>query len=279
MNGPCPRASVIFQLDSIIFHTIISIYDKLEIVVTQIKNSFGHRIRELLEQRGLTIAELAERAELAPSFVSKLLTETDTARREPRLEHVLSIARALELPSRELVLGTHAESLLDDWVPRAEFEVESIARTRAQSEAATLRTELAGVRSEAKMLQSTVDQLSRELATATQQCAEVEAAARRKQAKIQIAREAAEAMLASALAERDRALELARNNYQAWVNARSWVLQLQREVSDARGSATVGWITALIGTVGGAIIGAAAAEPPHSATVARGRKGLRRRRS
>jgi transcriptional regulator with XRE-family HTH domain len=83
--------------------------------------TFARRVREHLVSRNLTIAALAERAELAPSLVSKLLTETDAARREPTLEHVLSIARSLEISPGELVAGTGAERLLGQWVLRTEF--------------------------------------------------------------------------------------------------------------------------------------------------------------
>jgi transcriptional regulator with XRE-family HTH domain len=222
---------------------------------------FARRIRDILEAKHLTIAELAERAELAASLVSKLLTETDAARREPRLEHVLAIARALEAAPRDLVLGTPAESLLGEWLPRDEFEAESKARSLSQTEAAQLRTELAGARSEAGALRSTVDQLSQEVATATRRIADVEVATRREVARLRVACESTEAKLAAALVERDRALAVAQQNYQAWANARSQMLQLQREVADAKGSASAGWMAALIGTVGGAILGAAAAEP------------------
>ena len=42
----------------------------------------------------------------------------------------------IEIAPRELVLGTTAEVLLGEWVPRAEFEEESKARSAAQTEAA-----------------------------------------------------------------------------------------------------------------------------------------------
>jgi hypothetical protein len=61
------------------------------------------------------------------------------------------------------------------------------------------------------------------------------------------------------LRTRDRALAVAQQNYQAWANARSQILQLHREVADAKGSANAGWVAALVGTVGGAILGSAAA--------------------
>jgi len=223
--------------------------------------TFAHRIRELLDAKKQTIADLADRAELAASLVSKLLTETDAARREPRLEHVLAIARALEVAPRELVLGTTAELLLGEWVPRREFDEESKARSEAQTEAAQLRTELAGARSEVLALKTGVDQLSQEVTAATRRLSDVEAAARREQTTLRVARESADAKLASALVERDHALALAQQNYQAWANARSQILQMQREVAAAKGSASAGWIAALVGTVGGAILGAAAAEP------------------
>jgi transcriptional regulator with XRE-family HTH domain len=212
--------------------------------------TFARRVRDLLDARKHSIAELAERAELAASLVSKLLTDTDASRREPRLEHVLAIARALEIAPRELVLGTTAEALLGEWVPRAEFDEESKARSAAQTEAAQLRTELAGARSE-----------SQEVTTVTRRLGDVEANARREHTALRVARESSEARLASALVERDRALAIAQQNYQAWANARSQILQLQREVTEAKGSASAGWVAALVGTVGGAILAAAAAEP------------------
>ncbi len=238
--------------------------------------TFARRVRDLLDAKKQTIAELADRAELAASLVSKLLTETEAARREPRLEHILAIARALEVAPRELVLGTTAEALLGEWVPRSEFDEESKARGAAQTEAAQLRTELAGARSEASALKTGVDQLSQEVATVTRRLGDVEANARREQTTLRVARDSAEARLASALVERDRALALAQQNYQAWANARSQILQLQREVADAKGSASAGWVAALVGTVGGAILGAAAAEPsPPVASTSRKRASRR----
>jgi len=48
----------------------------------------------------------------------------------------------------ELVVGTEAEPILGQWIPRDEFEKEVQARNEAQTEASGLRTELAGTRSE-----------------------------------------------------------------------------------------------------------------------------------
>lgn len=225
---------------------------------------FAARVRSILEQRKLSIAELATNAELDASLVSRLLTETESTRREPRLEHVLAIARALGMVPRELVVGTSAEQLLGEWVPRTEFEAESKLRTEAQTEAATLRTDLAGARSEAATLKGTVEQLSGELTVAARRLADAEATSRREMTALRVAKGAAESKLAAAVAERDQALAFANQNYAAWANARSQILQLQREVASANGSAAAGWITALVGTVGGAIIGSAATAPTRS---------------
>ncbi|HZI11634.1 MAG TPA: helix-turn-helix domain-containing protein [Myxococcus sp.] len=238
--------------------------------------SFARRVRGLLDAKKHTIAELADRAELAASLVSKLLTDTDAARREPRLEHILAMARALEVTPRELVLGTTAEAQLGEWIPRTEFDEESKARSTAQTESARLRTELAGARSEAAALKTSVDQLTQELAAVTRRLSDVETRARQEQTAIRVSRASAEAKLASALVERDEALAQAQQNYQAWAKARSQILQLQREVADAQGAASAGWITAILGTVSGAILGSAASQPsaPRAST---SRKRTRRR--
>lgn len=235
--------------------------------------SFARRVRELLEQRKLMLAELAERAELPPSVVSKLLTDTDASRREPRLEHILGIARALELQPRELVIGTDAEGILGDWVPRTEFEAESTARGLAQTQAATLRTELAGTRQEAQALQESVNRLTEELASVTHRLGDVEDAARRERTKLRVACEAAEAKCAAAVIERDNALARAHESEQAWTNLRSRVQQLQREVAAAKES---GWLKAFLGAAGGLALGAAAAEPAAPIATARRRRKVRR---
>jgi transcriptional regulator with XRE-family HTH domain len=228
-------------------------------------DSFAQRVRALLDARKMTLAELAASAELDASLVSRLLSETENTRREPRLEHCLAIARVLEMAPRELVGGTSAEPLLGEWIPRGELEAESKLRSEAQTDAATLRTDLAGARGEVAALKAAVEQVSAELAAAVRRHADTEAASRRELTTLRVGKDAAESKLASAIAERDQALALAAQNYTAWANARSQILQLQREVASANGTAAAGWITALVGTIGGAILGAAAAEPARPA--------------
>lgn len=217
---------------------------------------FSRRLRALLDEKRVTQAELAEKADLAPSLISKLAAESEESRREPRLEHVFAIARALEMPPRELVVGTTAEVLLDEWVPRDELQAEAQARAEAQAAAAALRTELAGARREIEELKGEIDQTLKKLAAAMQQSTDLEAINR----KERTARGVAESKLAAAITERDHALAEAKASYKALVNLHSLHKKVVRELfeakanlSEAKANAAEGkWISALLGGLVGA---------------------------
>ena len=217
-------------------------------------SSFATRVREVMTQQGLSSAVLAQRAELTPSLMSRLTTDNLSTRRDPQIEHILALARALEVAPAELVAGTEAESILGQWIPREELMKEVQARSRAQAEASELRTELAGVRSELGTLRTELEQMGQEVARASQRAAEAEASARRELPALRAAKGAAEAKLAQALAERDQALADAQQNYRAWANAHSQALNLQRQVANADGKAV---ILGLIGTAVGAMVAGA----------------------
>lgn len=221
---------------------------------TKGRQDFAQRVRELMSERRMTQAELAEKAELAPSLVSKLLTESEGSRRDPRVEHILALARAFELTPGLLVAGTTAAGVLSDWIPRIELEAESKLRAEAQSEAARLRTELAGICSEAQTLGGEVERLAENLAKL--QGAADHAA---RESAVELAR--LRAQVASALEERDTALEQARVNYSAWASVKSHAEQLQRDLRGARKSADTAKALALIGTFGGIVLGSAAKPP------------------
>lgn len=213
--------------------------------------SFAARVREIMTQRGINSAVLATRAELTPSLMSRLTTENLSTRRDPQIEHILALARGLEMAPAELVAGTEAEPILGQWIPRDEFEKEVQARNQAQKEASELRTELAGTRSELITLRNELEQMGQEVTKASQRAAEAEASARRELPALRAAKGAAEAKLAQALAERDQAQEAANQNYRAWANAHSQALNLQRQVANADGKAV---ILGLIGTAIGAMV-------------------------
>ena len=208
---------------------------------------FSARVREIMTQRGLSSAVLAMRAGLTPSLLSRLTTENLSTRRDPQIEHILALARGLEVSPAELVAGTEAEPILGQWIPRDEFEKEVQARNQAQAEASELRTELAGTRSELTTLRNELEQIGQEVTKASQRAAEAEASARRELPALRAAKGAAEAKLAQAMVERDQALADAQQNYRAWANAHSQALNLQRQVAKADGKAVI------LGVVGAAI--------------------------
>jgi transcriptional regulator with XRE-family HTH domain len=216
---------------------------------------FSHRVRTLADKKALSQAELAKRSELDGSLVSKLLTDSEASRREPRIEHIISIARALGATPRELVAGTTAEAILGEWVPRKELEAESKVRADAQAHVSNLETELAASRAEIRVLKVEVSSL-------TQRIGDFEVAAGRQIADLRVANEVAEAKRAAALSQRDHAVQVATDGQAALATAKSHLLQAQREITAARGSASAGWITAFLGTLGGIALGAAVEDRP-----------------
>lgn len=216
--------------------------------------TFASQVREVMGQRGITSAVLAKSAELTPSLLSRLITETESARRDPQIEQILAIARGLQMAPAELVAGTEAEQILGQWIPRVELEKEVQARLQAQAEAMELRVDQAGLRSELKSLSKELEQMTQEAAKASMR--EVEA--RREQAGLRSAKDSAEARLAAAVQERDQAMQIARRNYEAWSAAQTAILHLKRQVDESKSAA---WISGLVGAGLGAILANSASEP------------------
>lgn len=63
--------------------------------------SFGRRIRELRQERGLTQRELAERVERDFSYISKI--ENDRLEHTPSIRTIRRLAEALEVDELELM--------------------------------------------------------------------------------------------------------------------------------------------------------------------------------
>src|SRR6201996_1757588 len=61
--------------------------------------TFGQRLRHLRRTRGLTLAELGERVDRAPSVLSLI----ENGRREPKLSLIEQLATALSVPMTELL--------------------------------------------------------------------------------------------------------------------------------------------------------------------------------
>src|SRR5258708_14371455 len=61
--------------------------------------TFGQRLRHLRRMRGLTLTELGERVDRAPSALSLI----ENGRREPKLSLIEQLAAALSVPVTELL--------------------------------------------------------------------------------------------------------------------------------------------------------------------------------
>ena len=64
--------------------------------------TFGQRLRHLRRMRGLTLTELGERVDRAPSVLSLI----ENGRREPKLSLIEQLAIALSVPMTELLAGS-----------------------------------------------------------------------------------------------------------------------------------------------------------------------------
>ena len=67
--------------------------------------TFGQRLRHLRRMRGLTLTELGGRIDRAPSALSLI----ENGRREPKLSLIEQLARALSVPTEELLRQAAAE--------------------------------------------------------------------------------------------------------------------------------------------------------------------------
>jgi transcriptional regulator with XRE-family HTH domain len=63
--------------------------------------SFGHRVRDLRQARGLSQEELAESAGVHRTYVSSL----ERGQRNVGLDNILAIAAALGVPASDLFIG------------------------------------------------------------------------------------------------------------------------------------------------------------------------------
>ena len=79
--------------------------------------TFGQRLRHLRRMRGLTLTELGERVDRAPSVLSLI----ENGRREPKLSLIEQLAAALSVPMAELLTDSRraaGRSLRSPWPTR-----------------------------------------------------------------------------------------------------------------------------------------------------------------
>lgn len=70
---------------------------------TPIRTEFGKRLREKRQEQGLTLEVLAEKADLAISYVASI----ERGERNLGLENIVALAIALNISPSELLPGTH----------------------------------------------------------------------------------------------------------------------------------------------------------------------------
>lgn len=225
----------------------------------QPEQSFSERVRARRENLGLSQFQLADRAGIAPAVLSRVLSGT----RQPTMDHLVRIAGGLETSVTELVAGTAVESVLQEWIPRADFEAAEKAKSTALEDATLARAE-------AKIKQSELDHLRRSSETYLKQIDELQAEVRKMQADLgafpRMRSELTQLRLkvATLTAERD-ALEEGRAEFnttiqslqrdiatweQAYGNLERHVRRVQIEAQSARaGQFTAGLFGAALGAI------------------------------
>lgn len=220
---------------------------------------FGDRVRGLREKRGWSQNELAERADLAPAALSRILT----GEREPRMAHVVALASALEVSLTELVAGTTAAGTVLAWVPRERLEECEKLRIETIGERDVARAESAARNAEVNSLKKTLAGLNVRLEGLEQKLALSEAEARVvRQQRQELTRlretvgtlEAERDRLAAQAAEVTTALSECRTEAgqyrQLWEETRARSKQLQSDLSMAHGGQLLtGALGLFLGTV------------------------------
>lgn len=205
---------------------------------------FWRRVREELAARGLRIGDLAESAELDPSLVSRLLSENESTRREPRTEHLFAIARALGVPPSDLAHCADVEPAIRDWVSRPEFESECDARSAAQAEMARARAEAAAAQIKIESLHAANQDLLSKLDRSEQQTLAFAANTRREVEQLRRERDAAIANFVALEDEYQSTVDQANTNYRAFRQARAQIARLQSEIVQSNAREDLAWVVA-----------------------------------
>lgn len=212
--------------------------------IGRIQNTLAGKVRALMGQQGLSSTALAKMSGLSPSWLSRLLTENNEARRKAGIDDILALARALGVTAAELASGTDAESELGRWVPRESFEQEVQARHAAQKEASDLRTQAAGLESQVALLGQELERMAETLVRKQDELTKT----KRGQLSLQLQLVTAQASQRQAEVERDQACRQAQVNYDAYVAAK-----------EASTSAAV--LGGVVGFMGGAALAKADSTP------------------
>lgn len=204
----------------------------------------------------MSLAEVAEKAGLSPSLLSRLVSEKADTRRTIQPDQVMAIARALEMAPGELLVTLDAAEMMGQWVERESLDAEADARLRAQEEAARTRTDLQAVIAQRDVLQRSLKASQARVEHLTKEVNRVQAELAESQAEAAQASGAATA----AIHERDTALEQAGDFYKRLLEARDKLLTLDKQAREAK---TVAWLATGVGAAA-ALLSASADRAPAS---------------
>jgi transcriptional regulator with XRE-family HTH domain len=240
------------------------------------QETLGERVKRLREAKRMKQSELADAIGVDPTVLSRILSGD----REPQLEQVIAIARALDTSAADLVQDTGKEQVLKEWVPIARLVEEEQLRVQVQNELANARRELIAQVAEIQALRlrsdslvTTNTNLEREFVTLRAQAEEVDrlreqlAAARTRETQLEGERARLSAELTETkkqLSSRDQALTVSR---QSLTQVLAQASTLKRSL-EATKSAQVGAVTVaglIGGLIGAAAVAATVSEPPPTA--------------
>jgi transcriptional regulator with XRE-family HTH domain len=204
---------------------------------------FGDRVRERIEASNETMGEIARRAEMDPSALSKLVSKDDP--RTPQLEHVLALARGLATTAAELVDGTDAADVFADWVPRKQLDREVAARIEAADREHALTGELEAARGQVTVLREHV---------AAAECRVEHEAQRARRAEVDVG----EARALAAVRGRQIAALAARvaDAEAAWADIQSRLANAHAQLQQSRSEAARNANFAVFGTIFAGVLGA-----------------------
>lgn len=203
--------------------------------------TFAERVRRLREAKKYTQNELADKAELAPAALSRILSGD----RAPRMEHILALAEALAVTVSELTQGTEAAAAVEAWVSRERYEESESRRFEAESRGAADKASLVAAAAELAAMRTECQKLRADIARCQQSTSE------------HVARAAGDRARIAALEDQIRAAaeEKARVDW-AHREALNRVASLQTDMQ-RNNQAQIG--TAVVAASLGALLGAVAA--------------------
>lgn len=233
------------------------------------------RVKRIREAKNLKQGDLAHAAKLDPAALSRILG----GERDPRMDQLIEIAKALDVTVADLVGDTDAHHVLQEWVSMEQFAASETARLEALRNLELARVEISARLSEVEAMRATSQSQIARIAALEQDVARLRGDAddakrlrvdlsesRQQQVRLEAERQrlsAESVAYARALAEANHRHQLC---VRAYEEARGRCEVIQRDLASAK-SGQVGALA--IGALVGGLFGAMNEPSP--------RRGARRR--